>query len=76
MPTQISGYASTIDAANSGSISLMSCSKSPIMPDLTMLIKAKMRVLAKSMTVRLKCRKCFAPAVPVSTIVVTPERNE
>ena len=45
-------------------------------PDLTMLTNAKMRVLARSMTVRLKCRKCFAPAVPVSTTVVTPDRNE
>ena len=35
-----------------------------------------MRVSAWSITVRLKWRKCFAPAVPVSTIVVTPERKE
>ena len=42
---------------------------------LTMLMKAKMRVFQRSMTVRLKCRKCLAPAVPVSTTVVTPERK-
>ena len=46
------------------------------MPDLTMLMKAKIRVLAWSMTVRLKWRKCLAPAVPVSTTVVTPERKQ
>jgi hypothetical protein len=51
-------------------------SNGPNMPDLTMLINAKIRVFARSITVRLKCKKCFAPAVPVSTTVVTPERKE
>ena len=76
MPTTSPGYFFAMSAVGLASMSLSSCSNfPPRMPLPTMLRKARMRVLDRSMTRSLKSSKLRQPAHPASATVVTPTRN-